>query len=630
MLDLMRKKAGSWMIKFILAAIIVVFAFWGVGSFNARRLATVATVDDTIITFEAYRDTYDRLVDQMRQRFGGKLDAEMIDALNFKQQAIDQLVNDRLLTNEAKRLGLSVTDEELARAIGSIDVFQRDGHFAPDRYQRILEANRISPENFEQEQRKAMLIGKLREMVTDTIQVGDSEARRWYDYVNARVAVDYVRFEPKQYRDLTVSEQDVADYYKDHKEDYKTAPLRSVQYLRFANDDFTDQVVLSEDEVRDYYTDHEDEFRQDASVEARHVLIRAGADDPAEAVEGARKKALEVAQKARAGEDFAGLAREYSQDGSAARGGELGRFTRREMVKPFADQAFSMEPGQISDPVRTQFGWHVIKLEKIHPAVTPALEDVAEKIRTRLRAKEAKALAREGAEAAWDAAFDANDLKPVAKARGLKLQTTARFDRKGPADGLVAERAKFAEAAFALTPGTVSDVLEMSDGYYILQVNEEIPAEIPPLDAIAEAVRADALKAKQREQARQAAQTMLDAVRGGQDFAAAAKERGTELASSGLFGRQGMIEKVGMAREMATAAFNLNAAAPFPETVFEVDQNWYVMRFDKREAPLEEKFNQDKERIMAQLGQQKQYEAFEALLARLRSESSIEVKKDML
>jgi peptidyl-prolyl cis-trans isomerase D len=630
MLDLMRKKAGSWMIKFILAAIIIVFAFWGVGSFNAQRLTTVATVDDTIITFEAYREAYTRMVDQMRQRFGDRLDSEMIEALNFKQQAIDQLVNDRLLTNEARRLGLGVSDEELARAIASLEVFQRDGRFAPDLYRRLLEANRLTPESFEHEQRQAMLIGKLRDMVADTIQVSDGEARRWYDFVNTQVAVDYVRFEPRAFSDLSVTDDQAAAYYEAHKADYKTAPMRSVHYLRFSGETFADKAELSEDEVQDYYDDHPDEFRREAALEARHVLIRTTDGDSAEAVEAARRQALEVMEKARAGEDFAALARQHSQDGSAAAGGDLGRFTRREMVKPFADAAFALEAGQISEPVQTQFGWHVIKVEKRHPAATPALEEVAEQIRTRLRTGKAKALAREAAEAAWDAAFDASDLQAAARSQGLRLETTSRFDRQGPAAVPAGERARFAEAAFALAPDTVGDVLELDDGYYILQLNEEIPSEIPPLEALKDAVRGDALAAEQREQARQAAQAMLEALRGGQEFAAAARERGLTVANSGLFGRQGMVEKIGVARELAAAAFDLSLDRPLPEQVFEVDQNWYVIRFERRQAPPQDRFEQQKEALAAQLNQQKAYEALEALLARLRAGGRIEVNHDML
>jgi len=224
MLDLMRKKAGSWMIKFILGAIIIVFAFWGVGTFNARRLVTVATVDDEVITYEVYRDTYGRLLEEVRQRFGDNLDDNLLKTMNLEQIALDQLINDQLLINEAHRLGLAVTDEELARAISAVGAFQDENGFDPNRYRRVLSANRMTPEGFELNQRQAMLIGKLRALVSETVRVPEVEARQWYDFANAKVALAYVRVDPQQFNEVAVSDEEVQAYYEAHKENYRVEP----------------------------------------------------------------------------------------------------------------------------------------------------------------------------------------------------------------------------------------------------------------------------------------------------------------------------------------------------------------------------------------------------------------------
>ena len=630
MLDLMRKQAGSWMIKFVLGAIIIVFAFWGVGTFNARRLATAAKVDGSIITFENYRDAYNRLMDQARERFGGQLDEDTLKALNLKQQAINQLVNERLLVNEATRMGLKVTDEELTRAISAVPAFQNNGRFAANQYRRVLEANRLTPEGFEHGQRQAMLIGKLRDMLADTVQVSDSEARRWYDFANAKLSIDFVRFDSGHNTDVTVSDEEVSAFFDQHKDEYRTAPMRRARYLFFDPKQLADQAIVAEDELREYYEDHESEFHQDASVEARHVLIRTTDKDTAEAIEAARQRALEVVKKARAGEDFAALAKKYSEGPTAPKGGDLGRFERKDMVKPFADKAFAMKAGEISDPVKTQFGWHVIKVEQVHPATTRSLEQVAEEIRGKLQSRAAKRLALDAAEAAWEAAYDANDLKPVAESRSLVLHTTGLFDRKGPDQEIIGDKARFAAAAFELKIDDVSNIEELPDGYYIIQVTEEVPSKIPPLAAVADAVRADAKAAKQSETARAAAEDMLAAVRGGEDFAAAAAARGQHVQHSGLFGRQGFIANIGIAREMTEAAFQLSAATPLPEKVFNVDKGWYVVRFAKRQLPEDEGFAAQKDRMIEQLRRQKHQEAVEALLAHLRQSSQIEIKTDML
>jgi peptidyl-prolyl cis-trans isomerase D len=631
MLDLMRKKAGSWMIKFILGAIIVVFAFWGVGTYNASRLVTVATVDDQVITYETYRDTYARLMEEVRERFGGNLDDNLLKAMDLQQLALDQLINDQLLINEARRLGLAVTDEELARAIRQVQAFQNQNGFDPDRYQRVLSANRMTPENFEQNQRQAMLIGKLRALVTDPVKVPEVEARQWYDFANAKVAVDFVRIDSQQFKDAAVTDEEVQAYYETHKEAYRIEAMRRSRYLAFLPDAFKDQVVVSDDEVAEFYAANREMFHQAENVEASHVLIRTAETDSPEAVEAARQRAADVAQKAREGADFAELAREYSEGPAAAAGGSLGRFGRDQMIKPFADQAFSMEAGEISDPVKTEFGWHVIRLDQAYPEVTRPLEEVQDEIRAQIVARKARILAFEAADSAWDAAYDEGGLEAVAKARQLPLGETGLFARgDGPEKTPVKEPQKFAAAAFELGVGEISDVQEMSDGYYLIEVTEEKPARVPELAEVAEVVRADALAAKHSDLGRQEAETLLKAGRDGETLASLAAARGLTVQKTDLFGRQEPIPAIGASRQMSEAVFGLSEASPWPEEVFNVNQAWYVVRLAERQAPEAAGFEAQKQQIVGQLRQQQQAEAFEALLAQLRQRSKIEINAEVL
>jgi peptidyl-prolyl cis-trans isomerase D len=300
------------------------------------------------------------------------------------------------------------------------------------------------------------------------------------------------------------------------------------------------------------------------------------------------------------------------------------------MVAPFAEKAFSMKAGEISEPVKTQFGWHVIKVEKTYPAATQSLEQVSTAIRAKLAARKAKILAFDAADSAWEAAYDRNELESVAADWQLSLQTTGLFSRTGPADGAIAEKAKFAAAAFALQVNDISDVQELSDGYYILQAVEEQPAQTPPLDDIREAVSADALQAKRSQEARQTAESLLAAARAGEDLAALAAARELTVENTGLFGRQGPIPTIGTSRELSTAAFALSTSSPWPEQVFKADKSWLVVRLTQRQGPEQSGFDQQQDRIVDQLRQQKEAETFEALLARLRQQSKIEIKSEML
>lgn len=630
MLDLMRKKAGSWMIKFILGAIIVVFAFWGVGTYNTSRLVTVATVDDEVIPYEAYRETYGRLMEDVRQRFGGELDENMLKAMDLKQLALDQLINDQLLINEARRLGLAVTDEELARAISAVGAFQNENGFDPNRYRRVLSANRMTPENFEFNQRQAMLIGKLRALVTEPVKVPEVETRQWYDFANTKVALAYVRLDPQQFSEVAVSDEDVQRYYEAHKEDYRTEPMRRARYLAFRPERFQDQVAVSDDEVAEFYASNPDMFHQEESVDASHVLIRTAESDSEEAVEAARQRAVEVTRKAREGADFAELAREFSEGPTAAKGGALGRFGRNQMVKPFADQAFSMKAGEISDPVKTEFGWHVIRVNEVHPEMTRPLEAVQEEIRAQIVERKARLVAFDAADSAWDAAYDEGSLAAAAEARNLALVETELFTRSGQEVAGIQEPRKFAAAAFELGDGEISDVQEMSDGYYLLEVIAAQPARVPELADIAQAVRADALASKRSDLARQAAEEMLQAARQGETLEQLAQAKGLKVEKTDFFGRQEPIPAIGGARQISEAAFGLSETAPWPEKVFSANQSWYVVRLAGRRAADEAGFDEQKERIAQQLRQQQQAEAFEALLAQLRTQSKIEINREVL
>ena len=364
MLNLMRKHASSWIIKFLLAAIILVFIPWGVQRYTSQRSSRVADVNGTIITLSDYRNAYNGLLEQVRQSFGNNLNDELIEALQLKKRALDQLVDRVIMLQAAEKLKIQVSDEELARTIRSIGAFQTAGVFDNQRYLGILSRTRLSPETFEEQQRESMIIDKLQGFIAGNIKVSDLEARQWYQWNNAEVDLDYVLIEPGQFKNIEPTADEVRDYFERHKENYKTDPEIKVRYLVLRPEDFAARVTVTEEDIREYYESNPEKFEEPKTVQARHILIKVAENATPEEVESARKRAEDVLKMAKEGQDFATLARKYSEGPTKAKGGELGTFRREAMVKPFADKAFSMEAGEISEPVRTRFGWHIIKGEK--------------------------------------------------------------------------------------------------------------------------------------------------------------------------------------------------------------------------------------------------------------------------
>jgi peptidyl-prolyl cis-trans isomerase D len=501
----MRENAGSLVIKILLAAIVVVFVLWGVGTNQADKARRVATVNGQVITVEEYGQAYNALLENLRRSLGDSLNEETLKALRVREQALNRLIDQRVLLDEARQMGLRVADEELSEAIRTAEAFQTDGRFDVQRYNQLLNQNRLTPEAFEDNQRQAMLIQKLQHFIAGSAMVSEQEAREWYDWRNASVNVSYVRFAPADFTVPAPQDDELQAFFQQQQERYRTEPMVEVRYVTFREADYRARVQVSAEDVRTYYEENYDEFRIPESVEARHILIRAAADADPAAVEAARLKAQAAHDRARAGEDFAALAQEVSEDPARENGGFLGAFGRGTMVKEFEDAAFALEAGGLSAPVRSPFGWHIIKLEKKTPARELTLAESESRIRGLLTERDARTLAYDDAEAVFDATFGAADLQAAAAQHGLTAAATQAFTREqGPADGAIADPQRFAAVAFELQEKEISDIQEFNDGYYLLQVVSRIADRLPSLDEVRARVQADCL-AQRRQEAAQAA-----------------------------------------------------------------------------------------------------------------------------
>ena len=629
MLSLMRKSAGSWIIKFILGAVILAFIPFGYGMYQDRRDAKVATVNGSPVRLEEYTRQYNNLVEQVRRNFGGTLNEETLKGLRLKEQALNQLIDQKLMLAEAEKLGISVSDQELAESISKIDAFQTAGAFDPKRYEYVLSRLHLTQDGFEADQKRSLLVDKLSRFVTTSVKVSDAEALDWYRWNNARVNLRYVKFPDDHFKDIDASAEEVNAYFEAHKEAYKTEVEIKVRYVRVDPAAYTQRVALTDDDLRAYYDNTPDEFHTPKTIEARHILIKVDPEADEKTVEETRQKALQVLKLAREGKDFAELAKKYSEGPSAESGGYLGPFRRDAMVKPFADQAFAMTAGEISEPVRTRFGWHIIKVEKVNEEGTVSFEAAREDIRRKLTDERARALANETAASIYDNSFQGDDLVRNAAAQNLAVVETDFFPRQGPVAGVV-DGEKFAAAAFDLAVMDIGPVQELSDGYYILQVTEKKDAQIPEFKDVEPRVRADVIKEKQKAAARTQAEAFLAALKEGKSLADESARAKLPVETTGLFNRQGPVPQIGYSQELLQAAFQLSPANRWPQQVFEVGDGFYVVAFEEREEPSSEEFEKQKADIKQKLIEQKQYRAVTEWLAELRTSGEVTIDKSYI
>jgi len=541
---------------------------------------------------------------------------------------LNQLIDRLLLKQAAARLDLRVADEELARSIRSIPAFQSGGVFDPRRYQQMLPLNRLSPETFEMMQRDALLFAKLQRVITDNVKVSEAEVADFYTWSNAAVKIDHAPIASEKYAKITASPEDVAQYFERNKESYRTEPELQARYLRFTPQSYLDKVALTDAEVRDAYDSAPERFAIPQTVEARHILVKVAPDAAPEAAEKVREQLADVLKQAREGKDFAALAKQYSEDGTREQGGALGTFRREAMIQPFADVAFSLKPGEISEPVRTRFGWHLIKVEKVNEGRTRSFEEVAPEIASQLKGERARSLAYDDAEAVYDAASGTGDLAGAAAARKLPLHTTDFFTRRGPVKG-VSKAAEFAQAAFQLAPGELSDIQDLDDGYTLLQVADSRPARIPELATIEARVKQDAIREKQTEQAGKDARSLLADVKNGAALEPAAKKAGLTAKTTDFFKRGESPPDLANEPEVTRAAFELSEREPLPAEPIKTATGYSVIRFREKKPPAADGLEAEKAQIQDRLLQQKKSKTWEAWLDQLRQSSAIVRKKDI-
>ncbi|WP_320045106.1 SurA N-terminal domain-containing protein [uncultured Desulfobacter sp.] len=633
MLRYLRENTGNWIIKFFLAIIIVVFVFLGVGSMNAGKKNQVASVNDQAITFAEYRDAYQRMIQRLQQQFGDSLNDDLIKSMNVKQYAVNSLIDQKILEIEAQKLKIVVSDEELKQNLLSIKAFQKDGLFNMDMYKRVLGQNAMTPETFEAMQRNTIRNAKLQRMVINGITVGNQEAQAWYLFNNTKAGIKYVLIDPGTFSDVFANEDQIRAQYDDHHDLYMSEPKCKAAFLVFAPKDFEDQVKIEEASVRDFYDQNQAQFTTPEQVEASHILITVGENADEQAVAKAREEALSVYEKAIQSVDFSELAKAYSQGPSAANGGYLGRFDKTSMVKPFADAAFSMKAGDISQPVRTRFGWHIIKVTDKTPETVTPFETAKAQIQKELAASQLQDMAYNKAEDAYDAVLDGDSFEQVALVAAKKPVSTPAFTILGSElKGMgISDPGEFASTAFSLVDNEISEVKKIGNNYYLMHVLEKIDPSLRAYDDVKKEIAVKLTADLQKQTAKKAAESMLD--KAGNDAAnieKIASDNDLAIESSKLFTRNEAVPGITGSEIIAQAAFSLDEKNGVYKQVLEVSGKFYIIGLKEKEIPDTAAIADNLDKVKLQLEARKQQDYYSQWLAARKENADIRINTDII
>ncbi len=443
MLQQIRDKITGWFAAVFLGAIAIVFIFWGI-QFESSVNVAAAKVNGEKISVEAVRRAWQDRQSELQQATRDELPPELVKA--EQQSLLDRFIRRELLQQRAAALGYRVSDQELAEAIASLEALQVDGSFSRDRYAALLRAQGRTEADFEAEFRRDLEIGQLQDAIAGSGFTLPGEFDRRVRVVGETRDVQMVLLSVADYAaGVSVTDEQIARRYEERKADFQTPETVNLQYVRLDLADVAAQVQVTEEGLRAFYDQVAAERYATAERRrARHILVESASDDAA-----AKARADKLAAEATGGADFAALAAANSDDpGSKGQGGDLGWATRESFVAPFADALFAMNTGEIRGPVKTQFGYHIIKLEAIEPGSQRPFDEVRGELEADYRRDQAQSAFYERSQALADESFAAlTELDSVAQKFGLELRTVEGFTRQG--GGALGADRKVIDAAFS-------------------------------------------------------------------------------------------------------------------------------------------------------------------------------------
>jgi peptidyl-prolyl cis-trans isomerase D len=622
MITLMRRyrrllQVGLLLVIAAFIASLFIFGQSGFGGGEGRD--SVATVNGEAIPYSRYQRRYQAYMEAYAQVYRDRFSSEFAERLGLPQQAVNDVVQEALIVQRAHAEGLDVTDEELNAQIQAVPAFQEGGRFALRHYQEFLRRRGFTAGAFESEMRREITRQKVERAVRDGVRVTPAEVEHAFVLrrEEARAVWALVELGPL-IAAATASDDELQKYLSAHGDEFRQPERRKLLSVTLAQKDFLTRVADAE--VERYYREHAKEFEEPRRARASHVLARVGETGGSEAEDKARATITDVIRRAKAGEDFAKLAKATSEDpGSASKGGDLGWVRRGETVPQFEQAVFALKKGGISpEPVRTPFGFHAIKVLEVHEGGKKPLKDVAAQIRAKLQAEATERAMRDRALEIRPKLLAAKDFVAEAKALGLTAaeSTVARTDRVagfGAPDPLE-------EAAFNLTQGGVSPPVKTPVGLVLVKAVATIPAGIPPLAEIKErmalAVRREKAEAQADARAKKLAE---EATRG--DFLAAAKAAGAVTGETARFSRAKPAEKLpGDAMLAALQAPLGSVTAPV-----KTPQGSYVLKVLERVPPAPGALASERDTLTKEVLAQKQGQAWESWVNAARANATIEV-----
>lgn len=626
MLHYIRDRAQGWIAWFIVGLISIPFALWGVNSYmTGASDVVVAEVNGNEINQTELQQSLQQYRDQMRNVLGEQFDPAMFEGAAVKRNILDGLIEQRLLHEASQKLGQTVNDASVSEMIRSNPAFQRDGQFDPDYYAMMLARVGYSPASFEAQLRNDLLTQELTRNIQRSAIVTPTQLDRVLELEKQQREIAYGVVPLQNYVDkVSIDDEAVRAYYDNNKTAYTAPEQVRVNYVELNIDSIADTITVDDEALQQFYVDNESQFVGPEQRRVSHILIEG--DD-----EEARAEIEKIAERLQQGEDFEALAKAESEDtGSAAQGGDLGYFGPDVMEPAFEEAAFALENvGDISEPVETEFGYHLIKLTGVESPEVQDFSDVRTEVEQRYRSQQAEAQFYDKAEQLANLSFENPDsLDVAAEELGLEIQTTPLFTRGGTESGISSE-AKVLEAAFSedvLQNELNSAVIELSDTHLVvIHKNKHIPENVLPFESVKPAIEQQLLFDEASQFAREKGEAIVAELKDG----AEAQTLLENWQPAAFYGRDS--EEV--SQQILQRAFEMQKPESQAQyTGFTADNGNYVVikLTDVKSGQTADVEAEERQSIQEQLQQMMSNAELQAFIASLRADADIEIRDKSL
>jgi len=633
MLDFLRKRKRNWAILFLLGLIIIVFvAFYGGNKMGDRGTSEVAVINGEPISQREFAVEYQRALERYREMLKGQLTEEMIKGLNLKGNIVEGLVQKKLVLQEARSLGLLATDDDIANQLAKVPEFQVAGRFNKERYLQILQANRLQPAQFEEDQRNQITLQRLYSIILDSVQVSDAEVRERYRLDQEKIDLQFVKLSVSDFTSqVKLTDEDIKKWYDRNKESLKEPLKIQVEYLTYPFEQFSAKAQVSAKEIEEYYQNNQKtKFHRPREAKVRYIALAVAPTANAEEKKAAMAKAEAIVKEARQGKDFAQLAKKQSADPTTAKGGEVGWVIQGQMPPDIDKLIFGIGKGDVSDPVATPGGVQIFKIDDVRDEKTLTLQEATAEISQILKTEQAKKEAGKVADNDRVKAQAGTEFSKLAQETGVSAKETKLF-AAGEILPEFGQNQDIYKIAFGLGPKDISQIVEVNNAYAFLRLKQRKEPTVPPMESVKDQVEKGAKEAKAYELMLQKGNSLLDQLKKEKDLAKVAAANDLKVQETGWFQRNSpQLPKIGDLAELRGGGLLLSAQKPIADRLYTQKDAAYILAFKESQPADMAQFEKEKVLLKKQAVVENRQRALAKYLESLKAKAKIKFNNDFL